>query len=224
MITIDGPLGPFRIPESAHPRTAEVCEQLSRQVFNGEYDDPGLPQELLGWGGDPAVVIDIGASWGPFVVWAMKKWPGIAVIAFEPHAEAADVLVENTTHALISGNGYVELFRRAVTTDPAPKMNGAEDWGAHHIAAADDTCAWPVEGFHPRDLPPCDVLKVDCEGAEIEVLSEYPHLATCCALLIEWHSPEKRDRVREIAIGAGFQCLRETPDPATYGISLWVKA
>ena len=221
--TIDGPLGPFKIPTSAHPRTREVCEYLSRQVFGdaetlGEYDSPELPS----FENFPPAVIDVGAGWGAFSVWARKKWPGCGIFCYEPHDAAADVLVANT-----SGNplvGSVALVRAAVTTDPAPRMNGAEDWGAHHISTVDDTCAWPVRGIHPRVLPPCDVLKMDCEGSETEVMEHYPHLATCRALLIEFHTVEKRARVTGVALEAGFVRVKAAPENASYGVDVWVKS
>jgi hypothetical protein len=68
------------------------------------------------------------------------------------------------------------------------------------------------------------VLKCDAEGAEVEILSNYPHLAGCKALLVEFHSAEKREQVREIATAAGFRLLREEPPPATFGVMVWVKA
>src|ERR1700755_1736626 len=62
--TIEGPLGPFEIPETAHPRTTEVCDLLTRQVFEGEYDHPDLPK-FLSYGGPSMgampVIVDIGA-------------------------------------------------------------------------------------------------------------------------------------------------------------------
>ena len=235
--TIDGPLGPFKIPTSAHPRTREVCEYLSRQVFGdaetlGEYDSPELPAfnrvTTTKAEGDPveytqseyAVILDVGSSWGPFTCWAYAKWPGSVIHCYEPHDEASSVFVQNV--ATIP-HGHVALYRVAVTIDPAPKINGCEDFGAYHVASVDDTCARPVVGLHPRDLPRCDILKVDIEGGEVDLLEHYPHLATCRALLIEFHSFEKRERVTAVALDAGFVRAKAAPENASYGVDVWTK-
>lgn len=221
---IDGPLGPFRIPMSVHPRTREVCEQISRQVFDGEYDAEDLQHVVFPRNLD---VIDIGAGWGAFTVWAMWKWPGCRIWTYEPHEEAAIVLYQNVLSNAGFGDerryGDVRFSRQAVTIDPAPKMNGCEDWGAYHVTAADDACGRPVAGIHPRDLPPCDILKVDTEGSEVDILENYPHLSSCTALLVEFHSFPLKVRVFEIAQAAGFRCVKEPPESASFGVTVWVR-
>lgn len=217
IVTIDGPLGPFKIPTGVHPRTREVCEQLSRQVFAGEYDAPELP-------GSVRDVIDIGAGWGAFAVWGIARWPGINLTCYEPHEAAAAVLCENLAEIHYPGPvGAVHAIRRAVTTNPNPKLNGCEDWGAYHVAPPDDTCAWPVPVVHPRELLPCDVLKVDAEGCEGEILEHYRHVAKCRALLIEWHSPELRRRTNAVALRNGFRCVKCPVVDVSFGVSIWVK-
>lgn len=216
-VTIEGPLGPFKIPTTAHPRTREVCEQISRQVFEGEYDHPELP---IG----PLTVIDVGAGWGAFSAWALKRWPGGCVFGYEPHAEAADVYEENL-RPFLGRPGRIDavLVRAAVTTDPAPRINGCEDWGAYHLAPATDTCARRVNGVDPSELPPCDVLKIDAEGAEVEILAGYLQLEFCRALLVEYHSLELRRAVFEIAGAAGFRCVKAPPETESFGPTVWVR-
>lgn len=216
MSTIDGPLGPFAIPESANPRTKEICEQLTRAVFEGEYDHPELPTFEAE---EPPFILDVGSGWGAFTCWALRRWPGCWVRCYEPHGKAADVLLENLKAQIADGS--VLLSRCAVTTNPAPLLNGCEDFGSYGVMGEG---GWPVDAKHPQYLPECDILKCDAEGVEVEVLEAYPHLRSCAALLIEWHDLEKKRRVREIASAAGFRCLRETLAPATYGVSIWTRA
>ena len=44
-----------------------------------------------------------------------------------------------------------------------------------------------VRGISPYKLPPCDLLKLDVEGAETGILVGYPHLERCRAVVLEWH-------------------------------------
>jgi hypothetical protein len=64
---------------------------------------------------------------------------------------------------------------------------------------------------------------MDCEGSETEVMEHYPHLGTCRALLIEFHSFEKRERVTTVAFDAGFLRVKAAPENASYGVDVWVK-
>lgn len=214
MSKIDGPIGLFSIPESENPRTRESCEVLTRQVWDGCYDHPDLPL----W---PAQrILDIGAGWGAFSAWALSKWPVARITAYEPNAKAVPYYRENLALAMHVA-GTVQLIEAAVTINPSPTLNGCEDWGSYHVALADDTCAWSVRGVHPRELPRADIVKCDVEGLEIEVLEHYRYLTDCKALLVEWHSPEKAEQVREICEFAGFRCLRN--EGGTYGVSIWRK-
>ena len=62
---------------------------------------------------------------------------------------------------------------------------------------------------------PCDVLKVDTEGSEVEILEGYRHLNDVKVLLVESHAVGGNQagqikRLKEIASAAGFSLLEDT--------------
>ena len=211
--SIPGPLGPFFIP--AEPaRTREVCEFLSKQVFDGEYEIPDVRPLVDDAGPRPLTVLDIGAAWGAFSVWAAKRWPGCFIHAYEPHDEAFAFLMTNARKVLSTANMV------AVTVDPAALYDCGEDWGAGRTK--DMKQGKRVPSIHPNTLPPCDILKCDAEGVEVEVLEHYPHLDDVQALLLEFHDLEKKYALRQLAQAADFELVREEQH-RTYGVSIWTR-
>jgi FkbM family methyltransferase len=226
---IPGPLGPFVIPTEPE-KTSEVVEYLTRQVFDGEYDFPQLAPPHAMSPKTPLVVLDVGAGWGAFTVWALARWFGCRVFAYEPHAAAARFFEVNSTRALerlpdvtLDRASTVNLVEAAVSCDPNALYWCGEDWGAGRTY--DQAEGRRVRVVHPRELPECDVLKADCEGAEEDIMNEYPHFANPRLrwLLLEFHDPSKRAIINRVAKSHGFTRVREEPEPATYGVSLWMR-
>jgi len=224
--TIAGPLGPFSIP--ARPQgTSATCERLSKQLWAGEYDDPKLPK---GESASISTVLDIGAAWGAFSVWALAQWPTIKRIdAFEPHVAAASLYRTNVYGHSITGSHLrkVQLCHLAVTIKPEPvEFRMYEDWGmcsTHFIGNVfRGGYVTMVNTFDPKDLPPADLVKIDAEGVESEIILSYPYLGMVKILLVEHHSYEHRENVHKQASLAGLNCIKE--DNSEQGVSLWVRA
>jgi FkbM family methyltransferase len=204
---IDGPIGQFAIP-SEPPETARVCEVLSKAVWAGEYDHGELP------GRDPAIrhIIDIGAGWGAFAVWAYSRWGhDIEIDCYEPHLEAWQYLRVNAPK--------VNAFVGAVTTERVPVLQVVEDWGSCKTYTAE--AGRTVPAVHPAHLPSCDILKIDAEGVEPEILEYYSHMRTLKALIYEFHSLEHKAMCRQICREYGMRQIREDNE-GTYGTSIWV--
>ena len=205
MMTLAGPIGPFLIP-SEPPETLRICEALTRAVWAGEYEHAELPTSGI------RSVLDIGAGWGAFAVWALARWGADLVIdGYEPHEEAFAFLKMNAPS--------VKLHPVAVTTDPAPVLCINEDWGGCSVYRVKE--GRPVKALHPMHLPPADVLKIDAEGVEPEVLENYEHMGSLKALIYEFHHIDHRDRLRPICEAAGLRQVREDTD-CTYGTAIWV--
>lgn len=65
---------------------------------------------------------------------------------------------------------------------------------------------------HPSDLPHCDVIEMDCEGAEINLIPELP--PSINTILVETH-PSKgapTSRVEELLNDRGYQIVESEPD------------
>lgn len=204
---IDGPLGPFLIPAEP-PETSRICEGISMHVWDGEYDHPELPTAGV------ASVLDVGAGWGAFAVWAIHRWgSGVVIDGYEPHEEALAYLRTNAPQ--------VRVHHAAVTIEPAPRLCINEDWGGcsvYHV-----TEGRPVAAIHPRDLPVADVLKIDAEGVEPEILDNYRHFGTLKALIYEFHHLDHKEAIRPLCHRGGLRQVREDQD-GTYGTSVWVRA
>lgn len=77
--------------------------------------------------------------------------------------------------------GHVECFEGNLTNcglvRETAALNGVENLRVHHAVVARDiavygTAAEVGEIVPPDDLPACDVLELDCEGAELQILRE----------------------------------------------------
>ena len=215
MKIIDGPLGPFAVP-SEPDTTRRICENIARDVWAGEYRHDALPTNV-------GRIIDIGAGWGAFAVWALSQWPGATIDCYEPHGAACDYLRRNapTAHA---HEAAVTVQETAVLS--VGVHDNLDNWGA--LTVVGTTAGTTVATVHPRDLPPCDVLKIDAEMVEPEILENYQHLDGVKAVLYEFHTAEHRARLRAFCTKAGFVCLREVQVGAhsadiQWGPSIWVR-
>jgi len=170
-------------------------------VLDGEYDVFGL--EL-----DHPRVLDIGANIGAFSVWVSGRYPGCTIDAYEPAPDMAELYEKNcvllpsaTLHRVaVTGTacGQVELFAAGLnrgerSIHPVP--------GTHREAIG----SFPTIGAD--ELAPCDVLKIDTEGCEVEILQNYPHLKECSAVMVEWHSLEDFQWMRSHMREQGFRCM-----------------
>ena len=207
---IDGPLGPFYIP--AWPEdTMRSCEKISRDVWGGEYAHPDLPADGI------ARILDVGACLGAFSVWARSVWgKDVGVVSYEPYDAAYEYLKLNA--------GATETRLAAVTSATTASLNVCSDWGM-----SSTTFHWwdgrkiQVPVVHPRDLPSCDLLKIDAEGVEAEVLAEYPHWDGLRVIMYEWHSqPLRLECMRTVCRRGGFRLLAERE--SGNGVCIWGRA
>jgi FkbM family methyltransferase len=217
-VTLAGPLGDFLIP-AGPPKTREVCEFLTKLLWSGEYDHDAI--------GEPDVILDIGAGWGGFAVWAAARWPRARrIICIEPHRQAFDLLKVNAAKiALSSPDRTVEFIEAAVTSDPDAVYSCHEDWGAGRTHGQTSGVRVPI--IHPRDLPPCDLAKCDAEGVEAEVLACYAHWAGLKALIYEWHDRSLHDHCQAICeVRGGMRLASEHPGPwgMDQGDAVWLPA
>ncbi len=227
--SIEGPIGPFFVPKEP-AETRRICVGLSRGVWGlpGAYDQPEarVPEyehEALSIEGVKRVV-DIGAGWGAFAVWALARWGDggasardIELECYEPNPLAIPYLMANTC-------GYnVHVHERAVTSEPRVVLRRGLDWGALQTHAHGDGDV--VSTIHPKDLPPCDVLKCDAEGIEPDVFQNYQHYKTVKAIIYEWHGGEHRRILREILRVTGMRCVRDDSGPwgDGNGSAVWVQ-
>lgn len=161
------------------------CEDSLRphleKVFDGEYD---VPIENY----KPLNILDIGANVGAFSLWALQRWPGSHIIAYEPHPETFLTLKKNislVSDAVITVN--FGLGNPGVVPIYDGKNNSSEATIYPGNLTAKGTGRF-VEILHPLVVPNADILKIDTEGCEIDILEpligagrEY------AAVMVEFH-------------------------------------
>jgi FkbM family methyltransferase len=141
---------------------------ISRQIAGGEYSFPGLVPRK----GER--VVDIGANIGVFALWASRK--GASVTCYEPGPETFDCLVRNTAgrpinviHAAVVGHsspgGMVRLYLHEERSTRHTLL-GREIGSGQELTSHVDVPAISIEQVL---ADACDLLKVDCEGAEFDI-------------------------------------------------------
>lgn len=172
-----------RLPGYAHPLhlragTSDVSAFV--QVFcDGEYD---FSTER-----PPTAVLDGGANVGCAAVYFAHRWPAARIVAVEPDRQNFDLLVRN-----VAGYPTVTPLLAALWSHPTRlQIEDPDDepW-ALRVVEGDGT----VEGItveaaaQAAGLDGFDLVKLDIEGAEIEVLATSPAwLGPVQTLVIEPH-------------------------------------
>jgi len=121
-------------------------------------------------------VLDIGAGLGDLAVHVARQAPHSHIYAFEPFPESFALLQENLRLNRVQD---VQAFPVAVSAQPGPKrFHIASEAVAHSTIGDGQALDASIEVqsttleqiFAGLRLERCDYLKMDCEGAEYEIL------------------------------------------------------
>lgn len=175
--------------EAAWPKSYGLHPNHCRDVLEGSYDVPFNPST-------PPIVIDLGANVGAFTRWAVKRWPGCAVHAYEPCPANFKLLTE-TVHELMDPQANVVLHQKAVAGHAcrAPLQAGEFNCGEWSLVMPEVAGRERVEVdvMAAMDLPKADVLKIDTEGCEVAILAALTlagRIKEFSAILMEVHNPD----------------------------------
>jgi FkbM family methyltransferase len=207
----DAPATPRKYTLALRERTTEVLFAVRGPV------DRAILQEVWerdvygvrGLADSPATVVDMGAHIGAFALMAAEAWPAARVVACEADAENFALLRHN-----LAGYPTVELVEAAVVGEDVPevefhavrdKANGNSGGGSYARSEPDtQTTRVPAlfigELWRSKGLASCDLLKLDCEGAEaglLRVLAEAGLLAGVGRVVGEWHAADGRRETAE---------------------------
>jgi FkbM family methyltransferase len=132
---------------------------------------------------DCPVVIDIGANVGFFTMFIASRFPNATVFAYEPIRNNYAQLKRN---AELNKHVRISCFEKAVFShtgevpicfDPHDSLTTT----AHIIQESEESkscirvpCVSLVDIFENNNIEHCDLLKMDCEGAEFDIILNCP--------------------------------------------------
>jgi FkbM family methyltransferase len=187
-----------------------------------EYDLPALQLP------PGAVVLDIGANVGLFSEWAVRRWPGCSVIAYEPHPANAQAWRVRMSH--IPELRFAELVERAVVAEhdcgaSMPLYEGANNCGECSLLRGYQQTSKTVTvgTLCAACLPRAEVLKLDTEGMEWPILRDYPHLAGVRGAVYEWHDWRDRWRIGGLLAHEGLELVADHVMGRDRGIMRWMR-
>ncbi len=170
---------------------------------------------------DKSSIIDIGAHIGSFSLAAAKRFPNTKILSFEPSPSNYKILRKNIyinkfkniksfNNAVSSKEGKISFFIDSINSAASSiyNSNGIE------VKVPSITIE---KIFNENRISKCAFMKVDCEGAEYNILLNAPDeiLKKIEIIAIEYHSPKhfgiknKDYNVQNLAKRlelAGFRC------------------
>ena len=143
-------------------------------------------------------IIDIGAGIGEFTLFAAIEHPNSFVYAFEPFPQSFKLLQENVR---LNNTVNVELFSEAigaVTGSLTLDMTGSEPLQTRSVDYAESSLLNDrlivqslslSDVFDQLSIDKCDLLKLDCEGAEYQILFNAPEnvFTRVQRIIMEYH-------------------------------------
>lgn len=164
-------------------------------------------------------VFDLGANVGLFAIPQARR--GAKVFAFEPNPDCYRRMSKT-----IARNGLadtVHLYNEALSCEPGAGMlvvpNGWSTMGSVTSASANAVGAVPITITSLDRVVPLlgvkqiDLLKVDVEGAEIDVLrGALQTLALVERIIMEYHSWHLLEQARTFLHHHGYEVVREIQD------------
>jgi FkbM family methyltransferase len=145
---------------------------------------------------DPKVIVDVGSNIGASILSFYRQFPSAKIFGFEPHPETFKILQSN-----VGGIPSVSVFNYALgaeDTSMAVPFEGIDFSGfktkigaAASAGMATTHCEIRNAGTALSDLgvSGVDLIKIDCEGAEYDILAALPRemLKRCKWIVGEMH-------------------------------------
>jgi len=154
------------------------------------------------------VVVDIGANYGFFSLYA-KKFNPKKIIAFEPSLGVFDLLAENVEDVIlhqkaISGNSGILNFSEVKNSTASSRITKNDDGYMVEVIG--------INNLHEYlKLEKIDYLKIDCEGSEKEIFEEITEdtLNKINKIVVEYHSEEIKTIILDKLNQVGFKVEKD---------------
>lgn len=128
---------------------------------------------------DGDVIIDIGANVGSYPVFALTKAKNLNIFCFEPDLRNFNLLKKNIDEN--RGRGEVKIFNLGVSGKTGNKtlyLDENNPAGQSFFIKTSKSvvvkCISLEDIFKKNKIDKCDILKIDCEGAEYGILYSAP--------------------------------------------------
>jgi len=165
------------------------------------------------------VIIDIGAHIGIFTIYASQFCNNGKIYSFEPVKENYDLLLNNIK---LNHSEQVKPFNLAVSnTNDVVTIYINDDKAAHSIFPSSESSinvkSITLQNiFEENNINHCNFLKLDCEGAEYEILCNLPakYFKEIDKIVMECHFVDKKPELigdlKQILVKQGFQVRTKT--------------
>ena len=145
---------------------------IKETFLDGFYEKYGFPIQP-DW-----EIIDIGAGIGDYTLFASTAQPKVKVFAFEPYPESFALTQENLRLNAITSAQIFDNAIGATSGELMLDLTGGEplQFQSYHETVIHNKTILPVhslslvDAFAKLGLRSCDLLKLDCEGAEYSIL------------------------------------------------------
>jgi len=114
----------------------------------------------------PSVVLDLGANIGAFALSARRRWPNARIICYEPEPDNFGLLCRNIAEA------GVEAHQSALWAPGVDRVWLVPQGGKTASSATEGLLEAPAVCLDKviAELGSVDLLKIDVEGAEVDIL------------------------------------------------------
>lgn len=175
-----------------------IFTETSQIVILNEIWNLGIYDELERFIHDNSIIIDIGANIGVFSIKASRLAKNVKVLSYEPFPKNFEILRENTKlnkleeivfpkkEAVAGRKGELELFFNPNDSGDVSSRQQKQKNQSQSIKVPSITLE---DIFRENDVETCDFLKIDCEGAEEEILLNTPRdlFSRIKSITLEWH-------------------------------------
>jgi FkbM family methyltransferase len=176
------------------------------------------PTEGTGTHAAGPVVVDVGANVGVFCLWVARRLGAGRIVAVEPSPRTARALLANLERNDLKQVTVLEVAVGGERRQAVLYKRGAEvmdtlfqrdNYGSRFEPAGTVKIVTLEDVFTDLEIDQCDLLKLDCEGAEYEILfgasdatlAKVQHIAAEYHVGLNEHEPTSLQRFLE---GRGF--------------------
>ncbi len=145
------------------------------------------------------IILDIGANIGATSIFFALNYPNSTIFSFEPVSETYDILLKNTKlfnnifckkYAVTNNTGEQQIY---IDQERLGRSSLIEKHRNMDISYSEKTKTINLNNFiDENNISKIDILKIDCEGSEVEILDSIKnYLSKISLIYIEIHGENK---------------------------------